>query len=119
MTSEHLCRFNRKRSDRRNFLPYSLLAEHRVKIQIISKSLVDLIILSIGFYLFICVNSKILNQSLSSKIIPLSPCKAQLNDGRLIDLTSLDDPTNPRVAEKAGFKYKFNPCSPIPCEGGV
>ncbi|RNA34496.1 hypothetical protein BpHYR1_048778 [Brachionus plicatilis] len=65
-----------------------------------------------------CLVSKILNQSTSSEIIPLSPCKAQLNDGRLIDLTSLDNPTSPRVAEKAGFKYKFNPCSPIPCEGG-
>lgn len=54
---------------------------------------------TIILFIFCIINfiySKTFNRSATLKIVPLSTCKAKLNDGRLIDLTSLDDPANPR-----------------------
>ena len=64
-------------------------------------NLVTLILFIFCIINFIC--SKTLNKRATLKIIPLSNCKAKLNDGRLIDLTSLDDPSSPRY-----FSDKFS-----------
>jgi hypothetical protein len=51
----------------------------------------------------------------------LSDCKAELDDGSVIDLSSLDNPNNPRqyVDVRKGDIYKYNPCSPISCRIGA
>ena len=69
----------------------------------------------------------------------LGPCTAQLTNGSLIDLSSLDRPKSPRLeinsdhcliisifiiswffkskseSDMGDYKYFFNPCSPIEC----
>lgn len=71
--------------------------------------------MNIFVFLFLYAISKV------EGIHKLSDCKAKLDDGSIIDLTSLDNPTNPRqyVDARKGDIYKYNPCSPIACRLGT
>ena len=67
---------------------------------------------SVWFTLFrIVENINILEDLLLSKPTKLTSCKVKLNDGREIDLTSLDKPNQPRTITSAtNFDYFYNPC---------
>ena len=43
----------------------------------------------------------------------LSSCKAKLNNGSIIDLTSLDNPKHPRQIKINGYSLSFNPCKQL------
>ena len=59
------------------------------------------------------------SKSTLKKPTKLSSCKAQLDDGSIVDLTSLDNAASPRTAQDKNYNYVFNPCSPITCASGV
>ncbi|CAF1091801.1 unnamed protein product [Brachionus calyciflorus] len=70
-------------------------------------------------FFFNFASSKSLNNTKNLKFTQLSSCKVQLDDGGLIDLTSLDNPSKPRTDTDNDYDYKFNPCSPITCISGA
>lgn len=73
------------------------------------------------FYLIICCLQLIHsyeNTKQSQKIFgitKLGPCTALLDNGKKIELTSLDRPSKPRIDTKGDYYYKFNPCSSFKC----
>ncbi|CAF0879776.1 unnamed protein product [Brachionus calyciflorus] len=54
----------------------------------------------------------------NNKVEKLSNCKAKFDNGSIIDLSSLDNPSSPlsTLDDSKMFEYKFNPCTPISCE---
>ncbi|CAF0705781.1 unnamed protein product [Brachionus calyciflorus] len=70
-------------------------------------------------FFFNFASSKSVNNTKNLKFTQLSSCKAQLDDGSLIDLSSLDNPSSPRTVRDDDYDYKFNPCSPITCVSGA
>ncbi|RNA34492.1 hypothetical protein BpHYR1_048774 [Brachionus plicatilis] len=46
----------------------------------------------------------------------LSDCKAELDDGRIVDLSSLDNPSNPISVIYENQEYFYNPCTAIECD---
>ena len=75
----------------------------------------EAILVQFLFLTTICVQSK----STLKKPTKLSNCKAQLDDGSIVDLTSLDNAASPRTTQDKNYNYVFNPCSPITCASGV
>ncbi|CAF0879738.1 unnamed protein product [Brachionus calyciflorus] len=52
------------------------------------------------------------------KVEKLSNCIAKLDDGSIIDLSSLDNPSDPlsTLDDTKKFEFEYNPCSPIVCD---
>ena len=43
-------------------------------------------------------------------------CRVKLSDGKYIDLSSLDQASNPRVTSYNEWYFKFNPCKKLSCK---
>ena len=73
------------------------------------------IVLALFFTIYF--STKILAEELTVTT-KLNNCKAELSDGSIINLSEIDDENNPREAMDkidTGYKYRYNPCSPIQC----
>ena len=54
------------------------------------------ILILIAFQILLIINTNLFVESKLTKPTKLSSCKAQLDDGSIIDLTSLDNAASPR-----------------------
>jgi len=74
------------------------------------------------FFLGLCLLGTYRHYFVDCDPTPLSTCSAKLDNGKIVDLKSLDNSQNPMVAQNTvdpDYTYTFNPCSPIACTSGV
>jgi len=74
------------------------------------------------FFLGLCLLGTYRHYFVDCDPTPLSTCSAKLDNGKIVDLKSLDNSQNPMVAQNTvdpDYTYTFNPCSPIACTSGT